>query len=315
MTETPLVVVNAQRGGPSTGLPTRTEQADLLFVIHASQGEFPRIVLAPGSIEQCFEAGWRAFNVAERYQCPVIVLIDLFLAGALQTVEPEVFDAAVPIDRGALLSGEALNRVTDGYRRYAPTDGGISPRAIPGQPAAVFSAPSDEHTEDGHITEEIHNRVAMMRKRMRKEETALREDIRPPVHHGPAAPELTLVCWGSTTGAAREAAALLTAAGRRTAVLQFHDLWPFPADAATIALDEARLTIGVEQNYTGQLAKLIRMMTDRRLDRRILAYDGRPFSPQDIVAAVERALTGEEEVHVEPGEPPLHGETEVGVNV
>lgn len=315
MTETPLVIVNAQRGGPSTGLPTRTEQADLLFVLHASQGEFPRIVLAPGSIAECFEAGWRAFNLAERYQCPVIVLSDLFLASALQTAEPEAFDTAVPIDRGALLTDAAPDGAGDGYRRFALTDSGVSPRAVPGDPAAVFAAPSDEHTEDGHITEEIHNRVAMMRKRMRKEQTALRQDIRPPVHHGPAAPELTLVCWGSTTGAAREAAALLTAAGRPTAVLQFHDLWPFPAAAAAIALAEAGLTVGVEQNYTGQLAKLIRMMTGRRLDRHILAYDGRPFSPQEIVAAVERALAGEEEVHVEPGEPPLPRHTEVGVNV
>lgn len=340
MTETPLVVVDAQRGGPSTGLPTRTEQADLLFALHASQGEFPRVVLAPGTIAECFEAGWRAFNLAERYQCPVIVLTDLFLAGSLQTIEPEAFDVdAVPIERGALLAagaakgtagGERRAAATDGsegkamprhtweagaYPRFALTDSGISPRPLPGDPRAVFAVPSDEHTEDGHITEEIHTRVRMMRKRMRKEETALREDVRPPRCFGPEQPALTLVCWGSTTGAAREAAARLTAGGRPAAVLQFHDLWPFPAEAAAAALDGAGLTIGIEQNYTGQLGRLIRMMTGRALDRRILAYDGRPFSPQEILAAVNRALAGEEDVHVEPGEPPLPRETEVGVNV
>jgi 2-oxoglutarate ferredoxin oxidoreductase subunit alpha len=341
ITETPLVVVNVQRGGPSTGLPTRTEQADLLFAIHASQGEFPRIVLAPGDIAGCFEAGWRAFNLAERYQLPVIVLSDLFLAGSLQTVEPEAFDIeAVPIERGALLNSSAgqgdegdrsPHEATGGpgsdgtekrhvweaggYPRFAITESGISPRPLPGDPNAVFSAPSDEHTEDGHITEEIHTRVRMMRKRMRKEEVALREEIQPPRRFGPEHPELTLVCWGSTTGAARDAASALTDAGRPAAVLQFQDLWPFPAEAAAAALDTAGLTIGVEQNYTGQLAKLIRMMTGRNLDRRILAYDGRPFSPSEILAAVDRALAGEMEIHIESGEPPLPRETEVGVNV
>ncbi len=339
ITETPIVVMNVQRGGPSTGLPTRTEQADLLFVLHASQGEFPRFVLAPGSIEECFEAGWRAFNLAERYQCPVIVLSDLFLAGSLQTIEPQAlqFDA-VPIDRGVLLDTSAAEAAADDDRRvdrgvrssdsaerhtweagvftrFALADSGISPRPLPGDPQAVFTAPSDEHTEDGHITEEIHNRVRMMRKRMRKEETALRESVRAPTHFGPAQPALTLVCWGSTTGAAREAAERLTAAGRATAVLQFHDLWPFPAESAARALEHGGMTIGIEQNYTGQLARLIRMMTGRALDGQILAYDGRPFSPQEIVAAVDRVLAGEPEVHVESGEPPLPRATEVGVNV
>ena len=339
ITETPIVVVNVQRGGPSTGLPTRTEQSDLLFVLHASQGEFPRFVLAPGSIEECYEAGWRAFNLAERYQCPVIVLSDLFLAGSLQTVEPEAFRFdAVPIERGALLGSDASGAAAEGdpgvgapvgsgssagrhpweagvYPRFALTDSGISPRPLPGDPQAVFTAPSDEHTEDGHITEEIHNRVRMMRKRMRKEETALRDSVRAPTHFGPAQPALTLVCWGSTTGAAREAADRLTADGRATAVLQFHDVWPFPADSAATALEGGGMTIGIEQNYAGQLARLIRMMTGRALDGQILAYDGRPFSPPEIVAAVNRVIAGEHVVHIESAEPPLPLETEVGVNV
>ncbi len=316
MAEVPVVIVDVQRGGPSTGLPTRTEQADLLFVIHAGQGEFPRIVLAPGTVEQCFEAGWRAFNLADRYQCPVIVLSDLFLAGSLQTVEPEALDfGSVAIDRGSLLGAEALDAPGDRYRRFAITPSGISPRALPGQPGGVFSAPSDEHTEDGHITEEVHTRVAMMRKRMRKEETALRDSIRPPSRYGPNQPRLTLVCWGSTLGAASEAADLLSEDGEPAGVLHFSDLWPFPTEAISEALASAGLTIGVEQNFTGQLAKLIRMMTGQQLDGRILSYDGRPFAPGDIVAGVRRILGGEREVHVEPGEQPLSAETEVGVNV
>lgn len=316
MAEIPLVVVNVQRGGPSTGLPTRTEQSDLLFVLHASQGEFPRIVLAPGTIEECFEAGWRSFNLAEKYQCPVIVLSDLYLAGSLRTVEPEALDfASVPIERGALLSGDDLDGLSDGYRRFAITKSGVSPRAVPGHPAAVYPVVSDEHTEEGHITEEIHNRVRMMRKRMRKEQTALAEDIRPPVYSGPERPGATLVCWGSTHGASLEAADLLRSAGRSVGVLHFRDLWPFPEEAAEESLEAAGITIGVEQNYTGQLGKLIRMATGRRLDGYVLSYDGRPYSPREISAAVERVLAGEAEVHVESGEPPLPPHTEVGVNV
>lgn len=303
MTETPLVVVDAQRGGPSTGLPTRTEQGDLLFAIHASQGEFPRIVLAPGSVEECFEAGWRAFNLAEQYQCPVIVLTDQFLATSLRTVDPALFDAgSVPIERGALLGEDALDRMAVAYRRFALTGDGISPRAVPGHRAAVFGVPSDEHDEEGHIVEEAHNRVQMMRKRMRKEETALHNAIRPPSRSGADPADVTLVCWGSTYGPVRDAADLLNEAGQRVDVLHFHDLWPFPAAAVAAALDQARLTIGVEQNYTGQLGKLIQMMTGRTLDRQILSYDGRPFSPQQIVRATARALKGESDVHVEAGE-------------
>lgn len=129
MAEVPVVIVDVQRGGPSTGLPTRTEQADLLFAIHAGQGEFPRIVLAPGTVEQCFEAGWRAFNLADRYQCPVVVLSDLFLAGSLQTADPETLGfASVAIDRGSLLDGKAPDTLGEGYRRFAITPSGISPR-------------------------------------------------------------------------------------------------------------------------------------------------------------------------------------------
>ncbi len=316
MAEVPLVVVNVQRGGPSTGLPTRTEQGDLLFALHASQGEFPRIVLAPGTIEECFEAGWRAFNLAEKYQCPVIVLSDLYLAGSLRTVEPDALDfASVPVERGALLSDGELDDLSDGYRRFAFTESGVSPRAVPGHAAAVYPIVSDEHTEEGHITEEIHNRVRMMRKRMRKEQTALAEDVRPPLYSGPERPEATLVCWGSTHGASLEAAGLLRAAGRSVGVLHFRDLWPFPEAAATEALEAAGITIGVEQNYTGQLGKLIRMTTGRKLDGQVLSYDGRPYSPQEISATVELVLAGDAEVHVESGEPPLPPHTEVGVNV
>jgi 2-oxoglutarate ferredoxin oxidoreductase subunit alpha len=283
MTEVPLVVVEAQRGGPSTGLPTRTEQGDLLFAINASQGEFPRLVLAPGTVEECFEAGWRAFNLAETYQCPVIVLTDQFLATSLRTLEKEALDfSRVTIDRGELLSPEHLESWADGYRRFAFGESGISPRAIPGHPNGVYAASSDEHDEYGHITEEIENRRRMMDKRMRKLGAAARE-VRPPKRYGPEQTDLTMLCWGSTYGPCREAVDLTNSNGGRANLIHFSDMWPFPAEETAAMLDACRRTVAVEQNYTSQLARLIRMSTGRSVDRTVNRYDGRPFSPEDIV--------------------------------
>lgn len=286
MTEVPVVIVNAQRGGPSTGLPTRTEQSDLLFVIHAAQGEFPRIVLAPGTVEECFQAGWRAFNLAEKYQCPLVILTDQLLASSLRTVEQGDIDfSAVEIDRGATLTQEQLDQLTEPYERFQFTPTGISPRALPGHPKAVFTSSSDEHLESGHISEEMENRRRMMEKRMSKQDEAVKE-MRGPQLYGPQAAEVTLVCWGSTYGACREAVDSLNASGGKANALHFSDLWPFPTQETVAALDKCHRAIAVEQNYTSQLARLIRMNTGRGLDGTINKYDGRPFTPEEIIAAL-----------------------------
>jgi 2-oxoglutarate ferredoxin oxidoreductase subunit alpha len=290
MTEVPLVIVESQRGGPSTGLPTRTEQSDLLFVIHASQGEFPRIVTAPSTVEDCFEAGWRAFNLAEEYQCPVVVVTDQLLAASLRTLDMDAIDfSSVAIDRGSTLTYEDLDRLSDGYKRFELTESGISPRAFPGHPRGVFAASSDEHDETGHITEEIENRRLMMRKRMRKLEEAEKE-LRPPQLYGPEDAEVTLVCWGSTFGACKEAADEINGAGGSANVLRFIDLWPLPEDAAAAALSRCRRTVAVEQNYTSQLAKLLRMTTGIKMDDTLNKYDGRPFAPEEIVAGLGKEV-------------------------
>jgi len=282
MCEVPLVVVEGQRGGPSTGLPTRTEQGDLLFVINASQGEFPRLVLAPGTIEEYFECGWRAFNLAEKYQTPVLVLADELLASSFRTIEVDAIDFdGVAIDRGGLLSKEELDGLTEPYRRHLFTDDGISPRAIPGHPNAVYASASDEHDEFGHITEEMHNRRRMMQKRMAKLETA-RQDIRAPSRYGPAEAPTVLVGWGSTFGVLREVVDLLDGQAR---LVHFCDLWPFPAGAAAEALKGGRL-VTVENNYTGQFRRLLQGETCVKVDQAILRYDGRPFSPEDVLAAL-----------------------------
>ncbi|MFQ6058144.1 MAG: 2-oxoacid:acceptor oxidoreductase subunit alpha [Anaerolineae bacterium] len=292
MTETPLVVVEAQRTGPSTGMPTRTEQGDLLFVLHASQGEFPRIVLAPGTVEECFQVGARAFNLAEKYQCPVIILTDNFLANSLQAVDKGAFDtASVEIDRGQFLTDEQLDQLGDGYKRHLITDSGISPRALPGHPKAVFTVTSDEHDEVGHMQDEDPvNRVQQVQKRMRKLETAVNQDMNGPQIYGPAEAEVTFIGWGSTYGPLREAVDRLNAQGVKANFLHFVDIWPFPEEKAGPLIQSARYLVAVENNVGGQFAQFIRTHTGRKVGK-ILRYDGRPFSPEYILAHLEEVKT------------------------
>ncbi|MDF1516281.1 MAG: 2-oxoacid:acceptor oxidoreductase family protein, partial [Anaerolineae bacterium] len=167
--ETPVVLYNAQRPGPATGMPTRTEQGDMLFMLFASQGEFPRIMLVPGSVEELFHLGWQAFNLAEKYQTPVMVLSDQNLADGLRTIEPDALDFdTVTLERGQLLSDSDLDAMTEPYLRYKDTASGISPRAIPGHPNAVWVTSSNEHAENGAIDESPENRMSMVNKRTRK---------------------------------------------------------------------------------------------------------------------------------------------------
>ncbi len=281
--EVPLVVVEAQRGGPSTGLPTRTEQSDLLFALHASQGEFPRLLLAPGTIEECFECGWRAFNLAEKYQTPVILLTDQLLASSLRTLDADAIDFdAVEIDRGRLLTAEELDSLTEPYRRHLFTSDGISPRALPGHPNAVHATASDEHDELGHITEDKDNRTKMMQKRMRKLDAA-RADIEPPTRYGPEEAPIVLVGWGSTYGVLREVVDRLQGEAR---LVHFRDLWPFPSDAAAQALETGTL-VAVENNFTTQFKRLLQAETCIRVDHAVSRYDGRPFSPEDVLAGLK----------------------------
>ncbi len=287
MTETPVVIYSAQRPGPSTGLPTRQEQADLLFMLHASQGEFPRFLLAPGTHEECFTAGWRAFNLAEKYQTPALVLSDHYLAVAIRTLEINAFDfEAVEIERGALLSEAELDALEGGYLRYRIIDSGISPRAVPGHPRAVYVAAGNEHDERGAITEEPGMRNAQVEKRQRKL-IGMTEEMSGPHRYGPQEAEITFVSWGSTYGPLREAVDRLNAEQvDRANLLHFVDLWPFPAEATTAALGRARRLIAVEGNVTGQLATLIRANTGQTMDDTILRYDGRAFTPEYIMSFV-----------------------------
>ncbi|MCJ7735808.1 MAG: 2-oxoacid:acceptor oxidoreductase subunit alpha, partial [Anaerolineae bacterium] len=288
ITETPVVIYNAQRPGPATGLPTRHEQADLLFSIFASQGEFPRFVLTPGSIEEAFRIGWQAFNLAERHQTPAVVLGDHFLATTYRTVDMQALDFdTVSIDRGSLLSVDDLDTMEEPYLRYRITESGVSPRAIPGHPHAVYVAASNEHDERGAISESIANRVAQVDKRARKL-IGMARDTPQPTGYGPRDGTTALICWGSTYGAVRETVDVLNRNEPGSArMVHFSSLCPFPTEATEQTLISAQQTVVVEMNSTGQLEKLLRMHTGFTPDGHIRKYDGRAFTPGNILAGLK----------------------------
>lgn len=297
-TETPLVLVVAQRPGPATGMPTRTEQGELLFTLFSGHGEFPRAVIAPGSVEQCIYEMARAFNIAEKYQMPVIVLTDAFLANSLRSVDIDAIDfrkITENIDRGKLIlpheSDKIEDAVKDGYRRFEFTEDGISLRIPPGHPKAVYSVAGEEHTPEGFIDweERMDNRVRMMQKRMKRLEIAA-NDMKLPELHGPEDAELTLVCWGSSLGPTLEAMERLNANGIRTNLLQFVDIHPLDWDSVSDILSNSRNWVSVEGNFSGQLARWIRMNTGLKPMATITRYDGRPLNPVYIVEHLQEVL-------------------------
>jgi 2-oxoglutarate ferredoxin oxidoreductase subunit alpha len=289
MNEVPVVIFNYQRAGPSTGLPTRHEQGDLKFALSASHGEFPRLVLAPGDLEEYFYDAIDAFNYAERYQTPVIVLADKALANATQTL-PWYDLEGVHIDRGLLLSDEELAVLvaSEGeYRRFKLTESGISPRSLPGQRGGIFWNTGDEHDEVGHITEDPENRTRMMAKRMHKLETAAREiPIEKKVHwFGDRDADITLVSWGSPKGAILDAMEVLRGEGIGVNFLQVHLILPFPSEFVAQVLARARRRVNV-----GQLAQVIREKTGLAMDASILKWNGRAISQNEVVDGVKRIL-------------------------
>lgn len=291
ITESPGPVIFLwQRGGPSTGLPTRSEQADLQFALHPAHGDFPHIVIAPGDLEEAFYHSFEAFNWADRYQVPVIVLLDKFLASSLYTV-PGIDTSRLRIDRGLVYQPQPPDR--NGYRRHALTANGISPRAVPGTPGSIFSTTSDEHDPQGHITEGVENRIAMMRKRMEKLETAAREIPSSFKYElfGPRKADVTLLAWGSSKGALLDAVPALERRGRSVNVLQIRLMRPFPAAEVGQILGDSKTTILIEGNYSGQLGALVREHTGIMPTHKVLKYDGRPFSRNEIIEGVETALS------------------------
>ncbi|MFH1022372.1 MAG: 2-oxoacid:acceptor oxidoreductase subunit alpha [Planctomycetota bacterium] len=293
MTETPIVIAEVQRGGPSTGLPTKTEQGDLNQVLGASQGDYPRIVIAPADLPDCFDATVEAFHLAERWQCPVFILSDLLLSEHGETAEPDRFRFPVRIDRGLIYAGEAA-----AFRRYQITENGVSTRVFPGREGTEFVAASDEHDERGILISDFYTNPAlrkkMMEKRMRKMTFALRE-LPPPALEGPADADATLVSWGSTRGVITEVIPELLKRGITVNRLHFRYIVPFHATEATAILNGCRKAITVENNFTGQFARHLAAEPGFRATGRISKYDGEPFEPHHIVAGVSEILAGKTE--------------------
>ncbi len=276
MTETPAVVLLGQRPGPATGLPTRTAQQSLLFAVHAGHGEFARAVYAPGTIRQCWELTRLALETAHRWQTPVILMTDQFLQDLAQTGSP-LSDQPRPIDR-AIVAGSAQ------YARYAVTGSGVSPRAIPGGEALVV-VDSDEHTEAGHLTEDLGVHLVQHDKRMRKLDGMASESLSPEFHGRPDADTL-LLCWGSTYGPCREAVDILSAGGRPAGMLHFAQLWPLDRERIGRAVGSRKRVIAVEGNSTAQLAALLRGAGALGPVEKLLRYDGLPFTGEWIAQRV-----------------------------
>jgi 2-oxoglutarate ferredoxin oxidoreductase subunit alpha len=291
--EVPVVLQLYQRGSPSTGLPTRHEQGDLRFVLHAGHGEFPRIVLASGDLEECFYDTIRIFNYAERYQTPGIHVLDKALASSSQTVNPYKPEV-VKIDRGNFLDEReiAAKNNDGGYKRFEFTESGISPRTGLGTRGGIFWHTGDEHDEYGHIIEDPTVRVMMMDKRAKKLELAAKEipiSEKMNVFGDPKA-ETVILSWGSTKGAILDALESLKADGISICFVQVKLIHPLPSEELRQTVIGAKRRICIENNFSGQFAGWVREHTGLTMDHLILKYNGRPISLDEIVDAVKQTV-------------------------
>ncbi len=287
MSETPLVYVLAQRPGPSTGLATRHEQGDLQFALDAAQGDFVRVVLAPGDPSEAFYHTFKALNLAEKYQIPVILISDRYLSESLKTAEPFNLEG-LKIDRGKLLTEEKLGEIQD-YKRYEDTEDGVSPRALPGMKGGLFDANGDDHYETGETNEDPDVRTQMMDKRFKKLRSLI-DEIPGPTFYGPTNADATIITWGSCKGPCIEAMNILLSKGKSINLLHFIYLKPFPRKLALEHLKKTKRTIGVEGNRTSQFDRLMREELKLGADKKIRKYDGRPFFAEKLAAQIEEAM-------------------------
>ena len=296
MMEIPVVCIDVQRAGPATGVPTKTEQGDLWQVIGAGQGDYPRVIVAPTNITDCFKTVPQLFNLVEKFQCPGIILSDLLLSEGRSSVEPAEIDFNVPIERGEMigLNGDAPP-VNGGYKRYLITESGVSPRALPGTPGYAHVVATDEHDEEGILISDeftdARKRQALHEKRMRKMDGILRL-LESPKLSGPPDAAVTLLGWGSTEGTIQEAIEKLAEEGIKVNHLQIKWLVPLHADAIASTLSKSKKVIIIENNYSGQFARYLRSETSFVADGHIRKYDGEPFMPHHIADGVKAILAG-----------------------
>ncbi len=294
--EVPVTVYLYQRGGPSTGLPTRNEQADLLFALFAGHGEFPKIMIAPGDVVEQFYDSFEVFNYADRYQTPVIFLSDKTIANNTESVN-KLDESTLKIDRGQLVGPPEdyqegdIQKAIDKFPRFQiKEDTPISPRPLPGTPGRIYWMTGDEHTEFGHITEKPEIRLPMHEKRMKKLELALKEIPAEAQYrlYGPKDAPITVVSWGSTKGVILDTMAALKAQhGLEANFLQIRLINPFPTEAVKDVLKRAKQTVIVENNYGSLMGQLITMRTGIEIPHQVLKWTGRPISETELTAALQ----------------------------
>lgn len=285
MLEIPVVIAVAQRPAPATGFPTRTEQAELEFVLHAGHGEFARVVYAPGTIEQAFYLTLKAFNTAEKYQIPVFILTDQHLADSERNVQAFDLDK-IKVQRH-IIAKEDSQKITN-YKRYQFTASGISPRAVPSWIEDPVYVDSDEHTEEGHITEDAGIRQRMVEKRFYKKMAGLCKEIERPSTYNLDSAEIILFGFGSTYGVMKEAAEKFT--GKKIGVIHLSQVWPFPSAqmARLCSMGRKKKIFNVENNAGGQLARLLRRETGMQVSGSILRFDGRPFNLDYLMEGIRK---------------------------
>jgi 2-oxoglutarate/2-oxoacid ferredoxin oxidoreductase subunit alpha len=291
MTETPIVIALGQRPAPATGLPTRTEQGDLLFAVHAAHGEFPRVVFAPGTPEQAFHLTNKAFDLAEKFQIPAFVIFDQYLADSEWTYDR--FDISKISFHDYRIRGDVLKQFNQ-YKRHVLTETGVSAFAVPGDSKNLVVTDSDEHDEEGHIIEDAETRVKMVQKRLIKKIPLIKREIAPPLLYGSNNPDIILVCWGSLYGVIREIVNVLSK-DKKIALLHFSQVYPFPLidrfDYLSL-LNNTKISVCIEQNATGQFFRLFRSETGYTFTHTISKYDGRPFMVEELLREIYDGVRG-----------------------
>jgi 2-oxoglutarate ferredoxin oxidoreductase subunit alpha len=286
MTETPIVIALAQRPGPATGFPTRTEQGELLFALHAGHGEFARIIFAPGSPEEAFYLTNKAFDLSQKFQVPVFILTDQYLADTQWTYKKFDTEGLIYVDYR--LRKEALQG-QDEYKRHALTDNGISPFAVPGGSKHLVVTDSDEHNEEGHLIEDGPTRVKMVEKRYFLKKSSITAYINPPLLYGSKDAETIIAGWGSTYGIMKEVVDELS--GKRSiAMLHFSEIYPLPGREKFNYIDylqKAKKTIIIEQNATSQFARLMKTESGYNFTDHINRFDGRPFMIEELTGEID----------------------------
>jgi len=278
MTETPVVIIVGQRPGPSTGLPTRTEQADLNFVLHSGQGEFPRILLAPGSIDEAIDLAQKSFELADAFQIPVFILTDQYFADSIHIAEDAI---------ATEVSHRDYKIYDSDYLRYRLTSTGVSPLTYPGLGEALVKIDSDEHDEEGKITEDLDLRVKMVNKRLAKW-AGIKQSALAPNLFGDAESDTLLICWGSNKLIVKETVERLNKEGYRIAALHFRQVYPLTPEMIRDYNLPGKRLIGIENNATGQFAGLLKRELDIKVQERILKYNGACFTVREICEEVRR---------------------------